>query len=409
MKTYTRFLQAVIALCCLLSFSQLQAQDPIFSQFFAQKVYLNPALSGYEPGAVLSTATRKQWGSLASNPLTPSSASYITNHVELSQDLPGFRSGFGIALTDNSEGEGKYNLIGANSGLLRWQRATFSYAFHSWDCGSYQSPGSEIFSFAIGGSASYNRFVLDWQNLVFGDQLDPIYGLVRSSAVQLPVDGISSIEDWDFSMGTVLQWNIYPKYLTRLGVAAHHISLPNNSVSGNDERLPMRFTVHGSSIIQIGHSRSPNERAQLIPNARVELQRTSAAWDRDLANGEKGRFHRDLSAGLLFKSPATEHTRLSAGIWYNGNFRWGDSPVAPNFIMQDHTAVFYGGVEILALNAMGNVISSWEVGLSYDWNLGGIRSVGNIYEISLSMGLPSVSLPGASCSGCKPHRILNRF
>ncbi len=409
MKTCYHFLQGVVYFCCLLSCSGLQAQDPIFSQFFSQKLYLNPAFAGYEPGTVLSTATRKQWGNLASNQLTPNGASFITNHAELSLDMPGFRSGFGLALTDNAEGEGKYNLVGANTGLLRWQRATFSYAFHSWDCGSYQSPGNEIFSFAVGGSASYNRFVLDWQNLVFGDQLDPIYGLVRGSGVQLPTEGISSIEDWDFSMGTVLQWNIYPKYLTRLGFAAHHISLPNNSVNGNDERLPMRFTVHGSSIIQVGHSRSPNERAQVIPNARIELQRTSAAWDRDLLNGEKGKFHRDLSVGVMFKSPSAEHTRLSAGAWYNGNFRWGNSPSDPNFIMQDHTAVFYGGIEKMVLNAMGNVISSWEVGLSYDWNLGGIRSVGNIYELSFSMGLPSVSLPGAACSGCKPHRILNRF
>ena len=409
MNRFPKWVLVFIGFLWICTCSDLSAQDPVFSQFFSQKLYLNPAYSGYEPGTTISSLNRRQWQNLASNPLTPYSATFITNHLEISQDLPGFHSGFGIALTDNAEGEGQYALTRPSEGLLRWQRATFSYAFHSWDCDFYENADDEIWGFAIGGYASFNRFALDWQNLVFGDQLDPIYGVVRNSAITPPVSGMSDIEDWDFGLGTIFHFNISDYQLLTIGAAIHHLDLPNNSVAGNEERLPMRLSFHASEILEIGRSGSKrsDSRWQVIPNLRFELQRSSAAWGRGLTRAEKGIFHQDMMAGVMAKTPAAGSARISTGLWYNGNLR----PTGVNgarFRAPEHSLVAYLGLDV-ATESRGNTTSIWEVGFSWDRNLGGIQSVGDVFELSISMGFPTLTLPGAGCSSCRKNQIRSRF
>ena len=45
----------------VLILSSVDAQDPAFSQFYANKLYLNPAFAGSQEGLTLSTAYRNQW------------------------------------------------------------------------------------------------------------------------------------------------------------------------------------------------------------------------------------------------------------------------------------------------------------------------------------------------------------
>ncbi len=405
----TGLTRTILLALSLFLFVSAHAQDPVFSQFFSQKLYLNPAFTGYEPGTVISTATRRQWGNLASNPLTPNGANFTTNHVEISQDLPGFHSGFGLAFTDNSEGEGQYNLTSPNNGLLRWQRATFSYAFHSWDCDFYEGIEDDVFGFSIGGYARWNRFVLDWQNLVFGDQLDPIYGVVRGTSVPLPDAGISDIEDWDFGIGGVAHLNVFPRHSIRFGGAWHHISLPNNSVAGNEERLPGRVTLHASDIILLGFGgEDEDEKYQIIPNGRLELQRASAAWDPDNRRSfrEKPVFMNEVTLGVMAKTPSRGNVRLSGGLWFSGNPRWSVDSI--NIRGPEQSIVSYLGIDVVTESG-GNTTTVWELGLSWDHNLGGIQSVGDIFELTFSIGLPLVTLPGAGCFRCRKNQIRSRF
>ncbi|MFT5382964.1 MAG: type IX secretion system PorP/SprF family membrane protein, partial [Saprospiraceae bacterium] len=73
-----------------------QAQDPSFSQFYASRIYLNPAFTGIENGVSFSGTSRNQWGKVDRGFRT-----YIAS-VEIQE--PFLRSGFGLSLYHDTEG-----------------------------------------------------------------------------------------------------------------------------------------------------------------------------------------------------------------------------------------------------------------------------------------------------------------
>ncbi len=83
----------------LILFSQKGwAQDPQSSQFYANPLYLNPAMAG---GALETRATlnyRNQWPSLSAN--------FITTTFGLDMFLPSLNSGLGFLVTTDSQGAG---------------------------------------------------------------------------------------------------------------------------------------------------------------------------------------------------------------------------------------------------------------------------------------------------------------
>lgn len=374
----------------------MMAQDPVFSQFFSQKLYLNPAFTGYEPGLVVNSGFRDQWRAVANG-----EARYLTNHIEISQELPGYMSGIGISYTDNSEGEGAYRPFGGNDGLLRWQRYTLSYAWHSWACNIDDSK----IGLALGFSGAYNRTTLNWQNLIFGDQLDPIYGVVRGTGVAVPDGDISAGDFFDLSAGGIVHFIQNPHRMYRLGFAAQHIALQNNSVTQRDEGLPMRFSIHGAGILHKYREGAIQTQWQLTPAVRIDLQRASSlrGWDRDSIT-DKPFYHSVISLGSAIKTPGLK--RMIFGVWYQGNF-----PLLAfqNYREGIHSAILYGGVELIDEAKSGYSGSTYKLGFSWDHNFGGARSLGDIFELSLSMSLPGFSLPGADCGSCMLRHVMNRF
>ncbi len=376
--------------------SAVQGQDPVFTQYFATKLYLNPAFAGYEPGTVFSSGLRSQWHQVANG-----EGRYLTNHAEISQELPGFMSGFGLTYTDNSEGEGIYRPMGANTGLFRWQRYTMSYAWHSWAC----DMDERKLGFSLGFSGGYNRYVLNWERFRFGDQLDPIYGVVRGTGVDIPDGGVSGTSFFDLSAGGIGHFIQNPHRMYRLGLALHHINLQNNSVAGRDERLPTRITIHGSGILHSYREGALQTQWQWNPGFRVDLQGASArqGWPRDSVTGRPF-LHGIFSLGGAVKTPGL--TRLTAGLWYQGNM-----PLAAARRYRDgiHSMVLYGGLEFIQEARSGYSGSFYELGFSWDHNFGGARSLGDIFELTLSVGLPGSSPFGLGCGSCTLRRVLNRF
>ena len=61
-----------------------QAQDPQFSQFYANPLFLNPALAGFIDCGRVNLNYRNQWPSLAN--------AYITYSASYDQNIPGINS-----------------------------------------------------------------------------------------------------------------------------------------------------------------------------------------------------------------------------------------------------------------------------------------------------------------------------
>ncbi|MCB2207837.1 MAG: type IX secretion system membrane protein PorP/SprF [Bacteroidetes bacterium] len=209
----------------LLSFSLLvsfaKAQDPQFSQFYANPLYLNPAFAGATECARINLNYRNQWPSLTK--------AYITYSITYDQSLNSINSGFGIIAINDRQGDGALNttLLGA------------IYA--------YNLQVSEGLFIRFGAQAVYYQQRLDWDKLIFADQINPINGTISNITNQTPPEN-TNIGVADFSVGTVLTYN--DQFF--VGFTADHLTQPSLSFyDNNDDKLPLKYTAHGGVTINL--------------------------------------------------------------------------------------------------------------------------------------------------------------
>ena len=107
----------------LCGFSGIQAQDPVFSQFYNSPIYLNPALIGEEENMYVNFAHRSQWGSL-DFPYTTSQISLIVPYFKDKHAKPeGNIGGIGVSFYGDEAGQGSnLRTYGGN--------ASFAYNLH---------------------------------------------------------------------------------------------------------------------------------------------------------------------------------------------------------------------------------------------------------------------------------------
>ena len=78
----------------------LNAQDPLFTQFFSNALQLNPALAGRDLSPRFHTAYRNQW---------PEINSFITYNIEYDQFSDQLHGGIGFQLLHDKTGNGSLN------------------------------------------------------------------------------------------------------------------------------------------------------------------------------------------------------------------------------------------------------------------------------------------------------------
>jgi type IX secretion system PorP/SprF family membrane protein len=195
------------------------AQDALFSQYYANPLYLNPAFAGTNVCPRLAFHFRDQWPSLPGTFMTYS-ASYDEHFDKIS-------GGVGILLLGDRAGEG---------GIINTYSASAMYSF--------KLKVSKKFNLRFALQATYEYRGLNWENLVFGDMIDPKYGVVYQTQEQ-PDKYTMSIHSFDMAAGILG----YTPHLY-FGVAAHHIvpilgaqGFISNGLGAYDYR-PVKWTAH---------------------------------------------------------------------------------------------------------------------------------------------------------------------
>ncbi len=264
MKKNNLFLNFTLLSFLIVISASIRAQDPTFTQFYANPVYLNPAFAGADRCPKITLNYRNEWPNLSGNYVT-----YCASYDVYSKNIKG---GLGLIAMHDQQGQAtiQTTMVG---GIY-----------------SYNLKVNNKFYIMFGVKASYFQKFLDWDKLTFGDMIDPRRGFIYQTG-DVPRGGRRGF--FDATAGIVgFGKNYY------FGVAANHLNRPNESMILGDSKLPIRLTAHIGSIIPLGKKLNRKSKTTISPNIIYQYQ-----------NG-----FQELNIGT-----SVTFGLFSSGVWYRSN------------------------------------------------------------------------------------------
>ena len=215
------------------SASLLSGQDPYFSQFFANRLYLNPGWAGVLDNRELSLNYRNQWPSVNN--------AYVTYSVAYDQFIESMQGGVGLMIFNDNQGKGVITEFGLS--------AIYSYHLYA----------SRDLTINAGFQASYIQRKLDTNNFIYGDMLNPDGTILPAGSENY---GTYRTGFPDFGVGfTGFYRGIYS------GIAMYHLFRPVHTMSSDPEaRLSRKLTLFAGGMIPVYERRLGKEVFQISPN-----------------------------------------------------------------------------------------------------------------------------------------------
>ncbi|HEY3390323.1 MAG TPA: type IX secretion system membrane protein PorP/SprF [Prolixibacteraceae bacterium] len=245
----------------------VKGQDPEFSQFYANPLYLNPAFTGTSEYQRVVTNYRNQWPNQGNT--------YVTYNFTYDEYVNSIRSGIGVKLMYDRELNGVVNSI----------NTSFLYSYH------IKANDQLFFTMALEAGFIYKQF--NTSGLIFPGMIDQGTGVITGTYPLPFEDGQKIFPDFSFGMAGQAD-NVY------FGVALHHLTQPDQSIIEGDQvgRLPLKITMHaGAKSHQLHHGLISRE-FTLSPN---------------LIYRQQGVF-KQINTGLYMKEDW-----LAFGLWYRNN------------------------------------------------------------------------------------------
>lgn len=257
--------------------TELKAQDPQFTQFYANPTYLNPAFAGTARCPRICMNYRNQWPNI--------SGTYVTYAASYDQHVDAINGGIGINVMQDDQARG----------TLKSTSVNLMY--------SYLLPVNRKFSLKFGIQAGFFQKALDKSKLNFGDMIDARRGFVWNTNEFLPQ---TSKKGLDFGAG-ILGYS--KRYF--IGASFQHITQPDEGMLG-PSKLPLKITGHAGAIIPFDKTKE----AYISPNVLFMQQQNFT----------------QLNLGVYFVK-----NYFVGGIWY----RSSDAFIVLVGIQTDHLKVGY--------------------------------------------------------------------
>lgn len=258
------------------------AQDVVYSQFYANPVYLNPALAGSKMCQRFTLNYRNQWPAIGQG--------FVSYSASWDQQFDKLSGALGVIVNTDIGGGGIYNKFNVN-GIY-----------------SYRLQASRFIILNAALQAGYFQNRLDGSKLLFGDQIDPFTGN-HISTIDMTRGEIQSkmnIGNVDFSAGLLAGF----KESFYLGVAVNHLSRPDISFfETNTSRLQMRWTLHSGFLINLSEQKEATD----IGNFSISP---------NIVYVQQGNFNQ-LNAGM-----SVNMYPLVAGVWLRHGFENPDAVIA---------------------------------------------------------------------------------
>jgi type IX secretion system PorP/SprF family membrane protein len=215
----------------------LAAQDPVFSQFYASPLRLNPAFAG------IGTAPRIAVNYRAQHTSYPSA--YNTMAASYDQPIEGTPSSFGLRMMKDEQLEGAY------------QNTEVAIVY------SYDVMIDKETHVRLGLAAGILSTGLDFSSLTFGDVLDPTVG-ISGAITEESLVGVSKTSA-DFGAGVLFSARTFFG-----GVTFDHLNRPDESLIELNSNLyagrPTRLTLTGGAQINVKRYSNRRRPAYITPN-----------------------------------------------------------------------------------------------------------------------------------------------
>ena len=293
-------------------------QDPEFSQFYANPLYLNPAYAGSNvcPRVILNY--RNQWPAI--------SKAYVNYNASYDQYIDKLHGGVGLLV----------NADNAGGGVLKTNTISLMYA--------YRLQAGKNLYLGMAVQASYQQRSLGWDLLQFGDQIDDQLGFINPTNEQPPDK--TSLGYADFGAGIVMDY----KGKLYGGVAVHHLTEPEISFyATNETKLPMKITADlGYNISFDGGGGFTDESSDFYMVV-AGIYQQQGKW-------------RQVNAGVyVVRIP------LVLGTWFRHNFERPDALIFLVGLTFNNIKIGYSYDYSLS-NLQGQSGGAHEVSLAYQFN-----------------------------------------
>ncbi|MCR9152572.1 MAG: PorP/SprF family type IX secretion system membrane protein [Bacteroidetes bacterium] len=225
LRLYDKSLWTALFLCFAFG---LKAQDPVFSQYFLNLNYLNPAFAGYTNDLTTNFNSRVQYfgvpGVMASN----TASANISCEEET-------RLGIGLLAYHNVEGQG----ILQTTTLSGQLSANFPFTIRR-----RQRTNKGLFSAGLQFGAGQKY--LSWRNLSFSDQYTPyLRGVQNPTSIAVQQSSSNVFLDLGAGLRSTYEFGSgrKPKFIS-LGAAAFHLNRPAQSFLESNLKLEPRYTFY---------------------------------------------------------------------------------------------------------------------------------------------------------------------
>ena len=289
-------------------------QDPTFSQFYANSLYLAPSFAGATKEYRFALNYRNQW------PAVP--GVFHTYSISFDKALVNFNSGIGVLANYDVAGSG--DLSTTNIGLL------YSYDFNI----------NEDWHIRPGVNFKFRYLGLNIYKLVFSSQMTG-----NGTVPSLYPPPFDNIADVDFATSALV-------YNDRIwgGFTLDHLLNPKQSFYGDESLLPIKLNVFGG--VQILRNTRLRQKLQEVLSVALNFQK-------------QGKFYQSDLGLYYYRHP------LIFGLWYRGiplvTSQAGDAIIGLIGIKTDQLHIGYS-YDFTISNLISSTAGSHEVSLVYEFN-----------------------------------------
>jgi len=235
----------IFGFCAFVMSWSSQAQDNIYSQFYAAPLQMSPAFAGTTIAPRLAANYRTQWVNWAGG------AAYNTYSVSYEQYVESLNSGFGVMIEQDDQGQGL--LTGTNFAAIY----------------SYNVRVNDNFGIKIGAEAGFSQNRYNWDAFVFRDQIDRIEGFTDPSGNPFATEEIRP-EDLNATYFDAGAGSLFYGPMFYGGLSLKHLTTPDETILDVNDNItggrPMRISVHGGAQFDLDPRNNLRWEAFLSPN-----------------------------------------------------------------------------------------------------------------------------------------------